>query len=298
MNNLDSILNVNAVDVNDKTSVFAAESKENRNRCYDMSEQMTEKVASDSNALQTFLDVQSRFDRYTANNALLITAQNPEAQKLGDYGYWREQGAYIKRQEKNNPIFILEPGKEYTRDDGSVGTYYNAKKLYDISQTTLQEKPQQNVNIDEKLLVRALISRPPVNISSCEPDKMPENKGAVFVPEDNCIYVRKGMTAQDIFRSLTVELSLAGFAYKDKDYYREGYAFDAYCTSYLLCKKYGIETKGHFDLSHSPEYFKSMDNQEVRGELNNIRDSASDISLRMSRILEQGRNANQHEQSR
>lgn len=120
----------------------------------------------------------------------------------------------------------------------------------------------------------------------------------MFVPEDNRIYVRKGMTAQDIFRSLTVELSLAGFAYKDKDYYREGYAFDAYCTSYLLCKKYGIETKGHFDLSHSPEYFKSMDNQEVRGELNNIRDSASDISLRMSRILEQGRNANQREQSR
>lgn len=194
MNNLDSILNVNAVDVNDKTSVFAAESKENRNRCYDMSEQMTEKVASDSNALQTFLDVQSRFDRYTANNSLLIMAQNSKAQKLSDYGYWREQGTYIKRQEKNNPIFILEPGKEDTRDDGSVGTYYNAKKLYDISQTTLQEKPQQNINIDEKLLVRALISRPPVNISSCEPDKMPENNEAVFVPEDNCIYVRKGMT--------------------------------------------------------------------------------------------------------
>ena len=264
MDNFDSILNVNAVNTNDKTSVFAAESKENRNRCYDMSEHMTEKVAADAKSLQTFLDVQSRFDRYTANNALLITAQNPEAQKLGDYGYWREQGAYIKRQEKNNPIFILEPGKEYTRDDGSIGTYYNA-------------------SIDEKLLIRALISRPPVNISACEPDKMPENKGAVFVLEDNYIYVRKGMNAKDIFRSLTVELSLAGFANKDKDYYRDGYAFNAYCASYLLCKKYGIETKGYFDL---------------RGEWNNIRESASDISLRMSRILEQGRNPNQREHSR
>lgn len=298
MDNFDSILNVNAVNTNDKTSVFAAESKENRNRCYDMSEHMTEKVAADAKSLQTFLDVQSRFDRYTANNALLITAQNPEAQKLGDYGYWREQGAYIKRQEKNNPIFILEPGKEYTRDDGSIGTYYNAKKLYDISQTTLQEKPQQNASIDEKLLIRALISRPPVNISVCEPDKMPENKGAVFVLEDNYIYVRKGMNAKDIFRSLTVELSLAGFANKDKDYYRDGYAFNAYCASYLLCKKYGIETKGYFDFSNAPGYFRGMDNQEVRGELNNIRESASDISLRMSRILEQGRNPNQREHSR
>lgn len=298
MDNFDSILNVNAVNTNDKTSVFAAESKENRNRCYDMSEHMTEKVAADAKSLQTFLDVQSRFDRYTANNALLITAQNPEAQKLGNYGYWREQGAYVKRQEKNNPIFILEPGKEYTRDDGSIGTYYNAKKLYDISQTTLQEKPQQNASIDEKLLIRALISRPPVNISACEPDKMPENKGAVFVPEDNCIYVRKGMNAKDIFRSLTVELSLAGFANKDKDYYRDGYAFNAYCVSYILCKKYGVETKGYFDFSNAAEYFRGMDNQEVRGELSNIRESVSDISLRMSRILEQGRNSNQRVQAR
>lgn len=75
MDNFDSILNVSAVNTNDKTSVFAAESKENRNHCYDMSEKMTEKIASDSNAFQIFLDVQSRFDRYTANNALLITAQ-------------------------------------------------------------------------------------------------------------------------------------------------------------------------------------------------------------------------------
>ena len=87
-------------------------------------------------------------------------------------------------------------------------------------------------------------------------------------------------------------------ANKDKDYYRDGYAFNAYCASYLLCKKYGIETKGYFDFSNAPGYFRGMDNQEVRGELNNIRESASDISLRMSRILEQGRNPNQREHSR
>ena len=52
MDNFDSILNVNAVNTNDKTSVFAAESKENRNRCYDMSEHMTEKVAADAKSLQ------------------------------------------------------------------------------------------------------------------------------------------------------------------------------------------------------------------------------------------------------
>ena len=108
-----------------------------------MSEQMTAAVATDGQSFQQYLDVQSRFDRYTANNALLIMAQKPEAQKIGDYGYWRDQGAYVKRQERNSPILIMEPGKEYEREDGSTGTYYNAKKVYYISQTTAGGKIQQ-----------------------------------------------------------------------------------------------------------------------------------------------------------
>lgn len=77
--------------------------------------------------LQKYLDVQSTFDRYTTNNALLILAQRPDAQKLGDYGYWRDHGFYLKRMERQNPVLILEPGKTYKREDGTVGNYYNAK---------------------------------------------------------------------------------------------------------------------------------------------------------------------------
>ena len=117
--NFDNLLNVSAVPKDDKKAAFIAESKNNRNRCYEMSEQMTAAVATDSQAFEQYLDVQSRFDRYTANNALLIMAQNPEAQKIGDYGYWRDQGAYVKRQERGTPILIMEPGKEYEREDAA-----------------------------------------------------------------------------------------------------------------------------------------------------------------------------------
>ena len=61
-----------------------------------MSEQVTAQVATDGKMLQKYLDVQSTFDRYTTNNALLILAQRPDAQKLGDYGYWRDHGFYLK----------------------------------------------------------------------------------------------------------------------------------------------------------------------------------------------------------
>ena len=293
--NFDSMLNVSAVPQDDRVAAFIAESRNNRNRCYELSEQATAAVATDSMAFREYLDVQSRFDRYTANNALLIMAQNPEAQKLGDYGYWREQGAYVKRAERQNPVLIMEPGKEYEREDGSMGTYYNAKKLYDISQTTKKDKVQPQPEVDEKQLIRALVSNPPVNIVAADPDQMPEDKGAIFEPEENCIYVRKGMDAAGIFKSLTPELALAGFADGNKEYERDEDAFHAYCASYMLCKKYGMDTQ-HYDFSHVPEFFEGMEPQEVRGELSKTRDAANAISSRMAKTLDKSRNHNSRQQ--
>ena len=293
---LDSLLNVSAVPQDDRVAAFIAESRNNRSRCYEMSEQMTAAVATDGRTFKQYLDVQSRFDRYTANNALLIMAQNPDAQKIGDYGYWRDQGAYVKRQERNNPILIMEPGKEYEREDGSTGTYYNAKKVYDISQTNARDRIQQaQPEITDTQLVRAVVNNPPVAIVAAEPDQMPEDKGALFEPEESCIYVRKGMGAQEIFRSVTPELALAGFADGDKNYDRNEDAFHAYCASYLLCKKYGVDTQG-FDFTHAPEFFEGMEPQEVRGELAKARDAANNISSRMAKVLEQNRSQSQRQQ--
>lgn len=292
---LDSLLNVSAVPQDDRVAAFIAESKNNRSRCYEMSEQITAAVATDGQTFQQYLDVQSRFDRYTANNALLIMAQNPDAQKIGDYGYWRDQGAYVKRQERGNPILIMEPGKEYERDDGTIGTYYNAKKVYDITQTNARDKIQQaQPEITDTQLVRAVVNNPPVAIVAAEPDQMPEDKGALFEPEESCIYVRKGMSAQEIFRSVTPELALAGFADGDKNYDRNEDAFHAYCASYLLCKKYGVDTQG-FDFTHAPEFFEGMEPQEVRGELAKARDAANNISSRMAKVLEQNRSQSQRQ---
>ena len=75
------MLNVSAVPQDDEKAAFIAKSKNNRNRCYELSEQITNEVAADSGKFQQYLDVQARFDRYTANNALLILAQRPDAER-------------------------------------------------------------------------------------------------------------------------------------------------------------------------------------------------------------------------
>ena len=161
--------------------------------------------------------------------------------------------------------------------------------------TNMREKEPVQERTDERQLIRALLSNPPVNIIAADPDKMPEDKGALFEPEENCIYVRKGMDAEQIFRSLTPELVFAGFANGDQNYDRDEDAFHAYCASYMLCKKYGIDTKG-YDFSHAPEFFEGMEPQEVRAELTKARNAANDISSRMAKVLDQNRNLNQRQQ--
>lgn len=228
-NSFDSLLNASAVPQDEKVQAFIAESRNNRNRCYELSEQVTAQVATDGKMLQKYLDVQSTFDRYTTNNALLILAQRPDAQKLGDYGYWREHGFYLKRMERQNPVLILEPGKTYKREDGTVGNYYNAKKLYDISQTTMSDTTIQKSEYEEHDLIRALVSTPPVNIVAVEPEQMSDEKGAFFKPEESCIYVRKGISAQEIFQNLVPELVFAGYADGNPHYDKNEDAFHVSC---------------------------------------------------------------------
>ena len=158
--------------------------------------------------------------------------------------------------------------------------------MYDISQTNARDRLQQaQPEITDAQLIRAVVNNPPVAIVAAEPDQMPEDKGALFEPEEGCIYVRKGMSAQEIFRSVTPELALAGFGDGGKNY----------CASYLLCKKYGVDTQG-FDFTHAPEFFEGMEPQEVRGELAKARDAANNISSRMAKVLEPNRNQSQRQQ--
>ena len=66
MQDFDSMLNVAAIPQDEKKAAFVSESRENRARCYEMSEQMTEEVAANAETFRQYLDTQSRFDRYNS----------------------------------------------------------------------------------------------------------------------------------------------------------------------------------------------------------------------------------------
>lgn len=107
MNTFDDLFDASAAKNNRNDQPFdkdawAAKKQEQRQAVYDLADSTAEAIAADGGRFRDYLDVQSRFDRYTATNALLILAQKPEATQLRDFESWRSTGAFIKRQEMSH----------------------------------------------------------------------------------------------------------------------------------------------------------------------------------------------------
>ena len=272
---------------------WAERKKAERQSVFDLADATAGAVCTDGNKFREYLDLQARFDRYSATNALLILAQMPQATQVRDYDGWKDSGVSVKRRPK--AISILEPGDEYRREDGSIGTYYNVKRVFDVSQTTARGKVQPTVSTDGRLLLKALIHRPPVPMQMV--DDLPNHMGAYYDHDQQVIFVCRGMDAPDIFRSVSKELAHAELAAVNGDYTREGAAFTAYSASYLLCRKYGIDASG-YDFGRLPDRFRESDPQSVRAALSEIRDTAGEISGRMTRVLEQSKQPKSREQER
>jgi hypothetical protein len=177
---------------------WALKKQELRQWTYETMDAATTAIAHSGDEFQRYLDVQSRFDRYSVSNALLILTQRPEATRIADFDSWKEQGVFIRRKETG--FYILEPGEEYRREDGSTGISYNLKKMFDIAQTTANQKREQPAYPDDRMRIKALMDRAPVPIVIG--DALPPETHALYQPDTRNIVIRRGMDAGDIFRAL------------------------------------------------------------------------------------------------
>lgn len=180
---------------------YAAKKKAERDDLYALADEMAHEIMQDGDAFRGFLDVQARFDRYSATNALLIYAQNDKATRLRDFDGWKKQGVYVRRHETG--ISILEAGDSYVTEDGRTGYYYHVKKVFDIAQTDAKRQPQ--IHYDDRLLLSALISKRPV------PIEMAENvpNGAAYDYTRRTVVVQRGMDGQDLFRCVSLAMARA-----------------------------------------------------------------------------------------
>ena len=235
-------------------------------------------MGKEGGLFQAYLDVQARFDLYSVSNAILIAAQCPEATRLADFDSWKARGMYVRRGA--DAITILEPGKEYQRDDGSVGVSYNVRKVFDISQTRAAQRPAPAVVRDERLLLKALMNNAPCRFAIS--NELPESINVAYHPQEHTVYIRQGLDAPTIFRGLAQELARA---HMDRDGITcDSPDFTAYSVSYMLCRRNGVPVEG-FSFERLPESYAGMDTRALRAEVGIMRDVAGSITADMNRLF-------------
>lgn len=279
-----------------KRQWWQVKEEKHRKEAYATLDKIFGEFSEGTGSMEAYLDVQSRFPFHSARNALLIEAKCPHAERIHDEKGWKDMGVTVLEEEKRLPIIILEPGKAYRREDGSVGQNFYAKEVYDISQTTARDEAQPQVSYDDRLLLKGLIASSPVPIRAVE--ELPQVRGAVYDPEQNAILVKKGMDAPDIFRCVSLEAANVQLAQSHEGYSREAEGYKAYAVSYMLCQRYGVDVKG-YDISRLDGVLQGQDpREEVPAALTDMRDTFKEMNGRMARAMGLTRTSRQKEQER
>lgn len=257
---------------------FIEKRKAEKDAVYQMIDDATNEIASDPAKLRDYLDTQSRMDRYTVNNALLISKQCPNATQLKDFNDWAEVGVRVNKGSKS--MMILEP-YEYTHPDGTPAIGYNVKKVFDVSQTNGKQTTAPSVNRDPRSLITVMLDTAPVEVASA--DELPSpHMGAFYDNDKQTLFVKRDIgDSVALCQCVAQELSFAQLSIDSKAYSRRDMGFQAVCAGYMLCQKYGVDTK-NFAINRLPETWKDMQPKDIRSDLTKAKNAFKDIHERVS----------------
>ena len=257
---------------------YAEKKRAEKEKVYQMIDDAAREIVSDPEKFKSFLDTQSRMDRYSAANALLIYSQYPQATQLKDFDDWGKDNVKITKGAKS--ISILEP-VEYTRADGSPGISYNVKKVFDVTQTNGRKAPAVSANRDPKALITTMLDVSPVEVAAT--DELPyPNMAAFYNNEKQTLYVKRNVgDSVAVAQCVAQELGHAQLSINSESYSRRDMGFQAVCIGYMICKKYGVDTQ-NFAINRIPEGLASKEPKEIRAELSKTRNAMAEIHSHIS----------------
>lgn len=278
MNSVDEIIKTsNGSNKTFDKNEWAERKQQERNNAYALIDSTALEIVNDSGKFKKYMDIQSKFDKYSIGNALLITAQMSTATKLKDFNSWKEAGGFVNKNTKG--IIILEPGESYEKADGTISQSFNPKRLFDISQTNVKESIKEN-SYDEKLLLQALLYECPVSVKV--EDKLENGKIADWNKESETLYVGRDSDTTAIFNAISKELAKSNF---DLNEVKEVVEFKSNCIAYMISNKYNLNNN-NIEINQIPESFKQLTAKDIRNELSSMRSVFEDMNGRMSQYFE------------
>ena len=117
-----------------------------------------------------------------------------------------------------------------------------------------------------------------------------------FVCGEADIFIKTGLSEEQLFVSMAKEVSAAVFDFKHKES-RDASDFKSFCVAYMVSSRYGVDTKG-FRFEKLPKEFAGMETQEFKGQLGRMRDVLGEIQSDMYKSLEKNKPPKSKEQER
>ena len=238
-------------------------------------------MQQDNQVFLNYLNVQSKFDKESLSNAILISAQFPNATILKSYDDWKKMGVSVLNYDKK--VLILKPGKSYVKEDGNGSTFINTQKVYDISQTNLNTKPKQ---YDLNLVVSSLLNNLPVDVLTVE--SLENNEYVKWDSQRNAILIKKDSNKDILLKSLIKEL--VKYEYQNEN--NKFLDFRCNCISYMVARKYNIDVS-EYNFENILNEVKDLDSKQFKDLLNANRNEMQLINSRINLPIEKTSNEKQ-----
>lgn len=251
---------------------YAALKKQEREETWMQIDRQAQSLFKDGASLQKFLDFMAgQYNMPKVPNLLLLYSQNPEVKLVKSFDEWKHDRRSL-RTGVHGYTYIIDTKYE---KDGEMRSGYAISKGYDITQTKgrpLEERPQRDIHT----LLEAVLKNQNIRLQIA--DNLPDKIQAQYIPNQRTIYIRNGMSEITTFHAINRELACAALDQHDGNYARNRVNAQAFCATYILGKRYGVDVSG-FDLEKVAgiQEHGQKDPQELRLFLNDVRTAAYGI---------------------
>ena len=259
---------------------YAALKKQEREETWMQIDGQAQSAFKDGASLQKFLDFMTgQYNMPKVPNLLLLYSQNPEVKLVKSFDEWKHDRRSL-RTGVHGYTYIIDTKYE---KDGEMRSGYAISKGYDITQTKgrpLEERPQRDIHT----LLEAVLKNQNIRLQIA--DNLPDKIQAQYIPNQRTIYIRNGMSEITTFHAINRELACAALDQHDGNYARNRVNAQAFCATYILGKRYGVDVSG-FDLEKVAgiQEHGQKDPQELRLFLNDVRTAAYGIRGHIERNL-------------
>lgn len=263
-------------------------------RLSDMLEQGLETYAT-SDKYRDLLKTMSKFHSYSAQNCLLILAQQPDATFVAGFDSWKRNfNRYVKKDSKS--IMIKSPCK-YTQKNAETGEEqerlgFKASYVFDISCTAqIQGKPVVQICVDNLQGSVQNFSDMILCLTSCADipiryEKIKGKANGCYTEKDDspCIIISDSLSEIQTVKTLIHEIahsrlhSSKNTGKEEKKKTRDQRELEAESVAYIVCSYFNLDTSDYsfpYILSWSSERFREI-----------LKESMSDIQKTASYIIE------------